>query len=183
MTDAVHAGMPPRIYLAGPTVFRPDARAEGDRLKAICAFYGCDGLFPLDGDLTLPTGGIQACNIIFQFCLGMLRSADAVVADLSGFRGPHCDDGTALEIGVAVERGLAIYGYAHDLRPLTDRISHMADAAGVARDENGLEVESFGQPFNAMIVGAVIAVFGSAEEAIAAAGAKTTQTSSRSPSA
>lgn len=36
------------IYLAGPDVFRPDAEAHGEMLKALCAEFGFLGLYPLD---------------------------------------------------------------------------------------------------------------------------------------
>ena len=36
-----------RLYLAGPDVFAPDARALGDRRRALCAKWGFEGLFPL----------------------------------------------------------------------------------------------------------------------------------------
>ncbi|MBF3251460.1 hypothetical protein HKW75_19835, partial [Pseudomonas aeruginosa] len=36
------------IYLAGPDVFRPDAEAHGETLKALCAEFGFVGLYPLD---------------------------------------------------------------------------------------------------------------------------------------
>src|SRR3546814_15668084 len=35
------------LYLAGPDVFRPDARERGRELKALCAQFGIEGLFPL----------------------------------------------------------------------------------------------------------------------------------------
>ena len=36
------------LYLAGPDVFRPDAAARGEALKALCREFGFEGLFPLD---------------------------------------------------------------------------------------------------------------------------------------
>jgi hypothetical protein len=39
----------PRIYLAGFDVFRPDALAHGETLKALCRAFGFEGLYPLDG--------------------------------------------------------------------------------------------------------------------------------------
>jgi nucleoside 2-deoxyribosyltransferase len=42
------------LYLAGPDIFMPDAKAIGDRKKALCARHGFEGLYPLD--LGLPEG-------------------------------------------------------------------------------------------------------------------------------
>ncbi|MFC5068835.1 nucleoside 2-deoxyribosyltransferase [Flaviflagellibacter deserti] len=159
----------PRLYLAGPTVFMPNARERGEKLKAICAKHGCEGLFPLDHGFALPEDGQIAMRMIFASCGQMLRRADAVIADLSPFRGPHCDDGTAVEIGMAIERGIPVFGYSSDLRPLVERIPFTWDEHGARRDESGAEVEDFGQPFNLMIAGAVRSVFATPNEAIAAA--------------
>ena len=96
--------------------------------------------------------------------------ADAVVANLSPFWGPHVDDGTAFELGFVAARGLPIFGYAADLRPLTDRIAPRSPGERV--DQDGVDIEDFGEPFNAMIVGALAyPAFGSTREAIAAASA------------
>lgn len=159
----------PKIYLAGPLIFRTDARREGERLKDICHGYGMIGLFPLDLEFALPKDGTAAARAICASCHDMIRQADAVVADLSPFRGPHCDDGTAFEIGIARERGIPIFGYAADLSPLSHRIVHTIPKDGAFRDADGYEVENFNQPFNAMIAGALTSPpFQTAAEALAA---------------
>ena len=43
----------PRVYLAGPEVFLPDAIAVGAEKCRLCAEYGFEGLFPLDASLEL----------------------------------------------------------------------------------------------------------------------------------
>ena len=154
----------PKLYLAGPTVFMADKHARGHALKALCKAAGCEGLFPLDSDL----GPQPDAHRIHAACLAMLSKADAVVADLSPFRGPHVDDGTAFELGFAMARGLPIFGYADDLRPLADRIAPRAPGERV--DRAGLDIEDFGQPFNAMIAGALACpAFATAGEAVVAA--------------
>ncbi|MCT0975824.1 nucleoside 2-deoxyribosyltransferase, partial [Pseudomonas aeruginosa] len=45
------AARPRKLYLAGPDVFRADAVAHGEALKALCARYGFEGLYPLDNAL------------------------------------------------------------------------------------------------------------------------------------
>jgi len=158
-----------RLYLAGPTVFHLEARQAGDRLKEICAQHGCEGLYPLDPALELPEDGREAARMIYQSCLGLIGEADAVVADLGPWRGPHVDDGTAFELGFAVARGLPIFGYTHDASPLTSRIDWTVHHSGDKRDANGHLVEDFDLPFNLMIAGALQSLHSSAEEAIAAA--------------
>ncbi len=141
-----------------------DAAERGDALKAACEAHGCRGVFP--GDVTSVELGAEG---IYETCMTALSNAHAVVADLSPFRGPHVDDGTAFEIGVAVARSLPIFGYASDLRPLAERIQRHPLAATLV-DSGGVAIEDFGEPFNAMIASALTEpAFVTAEEAIAAA--------------
>lgn len=159
--------MTPRIYLAGPTVFQADADDAGARLVALCEQHGCVGLYPLDfaldGDMTART--IQAA------CLRELRSAQGVVADLSPFRGPHADDGTAFELGFAHALGLPIWAYTTDSRPLIERIPGTRAATGHVRDDAGLLVENFGRAHNSMLSETIVSLSRSPEEAIRLAAA------------
>jgi len=154
--------MRPRIYLAGPTVFQADADDAGARLVALCDQYGCDGLYPLDFDLDGP----MSSQSIQAACLRELRTADAVVADLSPFRGPHADDGTAFELGFAHALGLPIWAYTTDPRPLIERIPGARAATGHVRDDKGLLIENFDRAHNAMLAEAIQHLATSAEECI-----------------
>lgn len=154
--------MRPRIYLAGPTVFQADADDAGARLVALCDQYGCDGLYPLDFDLDGP----MSSRTIQAACLRELRTADGVVADLSPFRGPHADDGTAFELGFAHALGLPIWAYTTDSRPLIDRIPGARAASGHVRDDLGLLIENFGRAHNAMLAEAILHLATSPEESI-----------------
>jgi nucleoside 2-deoxyribosyltransferase len=40
-----------KVYLAGPDVFRPNAKEHGEKLKAICLKHGLEGLYPLDKEI------------------------------------------------------------------------------------------------------------------------------------
>lgn len=150
-----------RIYLAGPEVFRPDAAEEGRRLKALCEAAGVEGLYPLDAEEADIRAG----------CLSLLRRADAVVANISPFRGAHMDPGTAYEIGYAEALGLPVELWSADPRPLAARIP--ADPAhGAGRDAHGHLIEDFGKPENLMIVRDGQVVHASPAAAIAAVAAR-----------
>lgn len=153
----------PRVYLAGPSVFRPDAVEIGERLKATCAKHGLIGLYPVDGAATKPTA-----RQIFEGNIALIRSAAAVIADISPFRGPHADDGTAFEIGFAHALGLPVFAYTSDPNPLAWRIPARA-VDGVLRDDLGDEVEDFAAPANLMLACPVESVSTSADDAIEAA--------------
>jgi nucleoside 2-deoxyribosyltransferase len=101
--------------------------------------------------------------------LALLRSADGVVADISPFRGPHADDGTAWEIGFACALDTPVFAWTRDADPLAWRIEGSADADGILRDAQGYAIEDFGAPANLMIVEACRTISATPEDAIASA--------------
>ncbi len=147
----------PRIYLAGPEVFLPDPLAVAESLKAICAELGLEGVFPLDNALAPAEGESPAAFAarIRQANLDLIRGADGVVANVSPFRGPSADDGTAYEMGFATALGKPVFPYANDLRPLLQRTQSrlpLAHDGKEWRDADQMAVEEFGLPVNLMLV-------------------------------
>lgn len=156
----------PAVYLAGPEVFFPDVEAVAARLKALCAAHGLDGLFPTDAER--PTGdGVSLAHAIYRGNVALIDRSDAVVADISPFRGAGMDPGTAWEIGYAVARGLPVFAWSHDLRPYAERVGPAGRGERGPVDADGLLVEDFGLVENLMIAESVLAVDASAEAAIA----------------
>lgn len=161
--------LPPHAYLAGPTVFFADALAQGAYLASLCKSHGMEGVFP-PATMPPPAGkGRGTALQVFEFNVTLLRKCDLLIADLSPFRGPHADDGTAFEVGVAYALKKPIFAYSSDLRSLVDRIGAVKAPDGKTRDKAGLEIENFDQPHNLMLIGATN-IWASAEEAISAAG-------------
>jgi nucleoside 2-deoxyribosyltransferase len=124
------------IYLAGPEVFHPEARAIGARKLALCAAHGFAGLFPLEEN----EAATDAAVTIYRRNLARMHAADVVIANLTPFRGPSADPGTVYELGWMIGRGKRALGYSNDPRDL---------AARVAPD--GLAVEDFGEADNLML--------------------------------
>jgi nucleoside 2-deoxyribosyltransferase len=143
------------IYLAGFDVFLPDALAQGERLKALCARHGHTGLYPLDHALPPGLGGVAAARWIYQANCALIRRADVVLANLNDFRGHEPDSGTAFEVGYAAALGKPVVGYLDDDRPLRAQL-------GGSHDAQGLLVEDFGLPRNLMLAGAATLVRGDA---------------------
>jgi nucleoside 2-deoxyribosyltransferase len=150
-----------RIYLAGFDVFRPDAVAHGERLKALCARLGHLGLYPLDNQLPRGFQGAAAARWIFEANIALIRQADVVLANLNNFRGHEPDSGTAFEVGFAVALGKPVWAYLDDDRPLVDQLGAPVDAQGLA-------VEDFGLPRNLMLACSVAWVRGDAGAALTA---------------
>ncbi len=106
-----------QVYLAGPGVFRPDANSIGRELKEICVRHGLEGLWP--GDNMNILGSDMAVELAFIQNRDMLRSSAAIIADISPFRGPHMDPGTAFEIGLAYQAGIPVFAFTTATRRLS----------------------------------------------------------------
>ncbi len=155
----------PAVYLAGPEVFFPDVEIVAARLKALCAAHGLTGLFPTDAER--PTDdGTSLARAIYLGNVALIDRSDAVIADISPFRGAGMDPGTAWEIGYAIARGLPVFAYSHDLRAYAERVGPAGKGPRGPVDAEGLLVEDFGLVENLMITESMVAVDASAEAAI-----------------
>jgi nucleoside 2-deoxyribosyltransferase len=104
----------PRIYLAGPEVFLPEARAVGAEKCRLAAEAGLEGAFPLDAQLDLATlPPAEQARRISQANEGLMRSCDALIANLTPFRGVSMDSGTAFEVGFMQALGRPLAGYTN----------------------------------------------------------------------
>ena len=104
----------PRIYLAGPEVFLPDAVEAGRRKAALCAEHGLEGVYPLDN--ALPLDGLSKrsrARLISESNEALMRSCAAAIANLTPFRGVSADAGTAFEVGFMRALGRPVLGYSN----------------------------------------------------------------------
>ncbi len=159
-----------RVYLAGFDVFRPDAVAQGEHLKAMCAAHGLIGLYPLD-NATPPglSGGVLA-TWIYRENTALIDSADLVMANLNPFRGAEPDSGTAFEVGYAIARGLPVWGYTAQSGTLVEQVAVGMARHGVPRhiDQQGYTVEDFGLNLNLMLACSARIVHGDAQACLEA---------------
>src|SRR5438445_5849161 len=146
-----------KIYLAGPDVFLPDAVEIGRRKADICARHGLTGLYPLDNAVDLAAS--SASLDIFKGNEAMMDAADAIIANLTPFRGPGADAGTVYELGYMAGRGKLCLGYSNDPAPYATRAARFGDVTtssdGRLIDMQGLTVEDFGHPDNLMMIHAL----------------------------
>ncbi|MDB5515589.1 MAG: hypothetical protein JWQ17_2347 [Tardiphaga sp.] len=145
-----------KIYLAGPDVFLPDAREVGRGKVEICARFGMTGLYPLDNAIDLSTA--DASLQIFRGNAAMMDDADAIIANLTPFRGPGADAGTVYELGYMAGLGKFCLGYSNDPSAYADRAAKFTDvhaSNGQLIDAEGLTVEDFGLSDNLMMVHAL----------------------------
>jgi nucleoside 2-deoxyribosyltransferase len=150
-----------KLYLAGPEVFLPDARAVLDAKAAMTRAYGFEPICP--GDLA-----IEPAPTRHQFGLnisatdeGFMNAADGVIANLTPFRGIAADPGTAFELGymcaggklIAAYTNVADNHYARTMAYYDGRITITED--GRKRGPDGLSLEDFDMIENLMLHGGV----------------------------
>ncbi|WP_422087878.1 nucleoside 2-deoxyribosyltransferase [Variovorax sp.] len=154
MQEAPDIAPRPRVYLAGPDVFRPDAKAHFVRMAAACDAAGLDALPPADG--SEDPSPIPLERKIYEANMRLLRSADGVVANLECFRGLEPDSGTVFEVGAAVALGIPVAAYGVPEGSYAARVRAALpceqDPSGMLRERGtGIAVEDFGQPLNLML--------------------------------
>lgn len=159
------------LYLAGPDIFRPDAVARGEYLKALCTRHGFEGLFPLDAQVAghATSEPLDTARWIYRADIGLLDAADAVLANLDFFRGAEPDSGTCFEVGYAIARGKPVYGYVPEDGSLAERIRARCPqylGAGTGNDARGWQLEEFGLPLNLMLAVPCVMVVGDADAAL-----------------
>lgn len=139
-------------YIAGPDVFWPNAKEAGAAKVALCAEYGLQGHFPLDTELDLSgLSPYEAGIAIYRANIHLMDSADLLIANMTPFRGPSMDVGTAFEMGYMTARGKPVWGYTLDGRLYRDRVHQPT----LATDKNGDMVEQFDMAENLMMIGAI----------------------------
>jgi nucleoside 2-deoxyribosyltransferase len=114
----------------------------------ICAAHGLDGRSPFDAveslgsiDHLVP---IEQGLLFFDTMVAMLDACDGLIANMTPFRGPSTDVGTAWEMGYAAGRGLPVFAYTNRLEHYAERVEH-----------DGLVVEAFDLADNLMLEGSV----------------------------
>ncbi|MDK9557848.1 nucleoside 2-deoxyribosyltransferase [Marinobacter sp. M216] len=140
---------PQRVYLAGPEVFFPEREhrcivASKKRLLAAC---GLEGVDPLDTELEGP-GSESKRSLGFRIYRAnreLMDSCQAIIANLSPFRGLSADPGTVFEVGYMIAKDKAAVGYTMDPRNYFDR------AGSSDTDNLGHTVENFEFSDNLMI--------------------------------
>ncbi len=147
------------VYLAGPDVFYPDAEAHAERRKLLCQVAGYSGLCPSAEELIESDRSEAMAREIYASNLARLRKADALIANLTPWRGPNADPGTAFEAGFMAGRGKPVLAYmnvvdeeeAEHRARVVAMVGGALDVDGRWRDEDECEIEDFGLPENLML--------------------------------
>lgn len=152
----------PRVYLAGPDVFLPNAIAFAEAKRKLCDAYRFTGASPFDNAVDLATlSKREAALRISAANETMIRGCDLVIANITPFRGPSADVGTAYEMGFASALGLPVFAYTNVAGSLVERtrqalgLSAGEAPSGHFHDAFGMAIEDFDGVDNLMLDGAV----------------------------
>ncbi|MBS0249875.1 MAG: nucleoside 2-deoxyribosyltransferase [Proteobacteria bacterium] len=149
-----------KIYLAGPEVFLPEfGKPVFDAKKSMCAEFDFEGVSPMDGELDLGVlSAFQQGVAIYRGNLDHMKRCDAVIANMTPFRGVSMDAGTAFEMGYMAAMGKPVLGYTHVTSPFHHRsIGYYEHGREDLLEmySAGTSVERFDMPDNLMMVSAV----------------------------
>jgi nucleoside 2-deoxyribosyltransferase len=155
-------GVSLKVYLAGPEVFLPNAR---EQLDIKIALTRAAGLVPVSpGDFAIPPqpSKRQLGHAISQIDEKMMDAADAIIANLTPYRGVSADTGTCYELGYMCAQGKLAYGYTNVAADHKARaIAHYGgadraiDAGGRLRGPDGLAIEDVDMADNLMMQGGI----------------------------
>ena len=134
-----------RVYLAGPDVFLSDAPDILAMKVRICAELGLEGVSPIAGEAPPDASGI------FAKCEAAMGASDMILANMTPFRGPGMDAGTAYEVGYMRAQGKPIFGYSNAPGDYASRVPDARSRNGHLTDADGLTVEDFGRAENLML--------------------------------
>tara|TARA_B100000315_G_scaffold254808_1_gene296648 strand:- start:11268 stop:11807 length:540 start_codon:yes stop_codon:yes gene_type:complete len=152
------------VYLSGPDIFLPNSKDIDTNKKAICERYGMEGVSQLDmADERSFSGDAKMASEIFEQTRELISSCDLLIANMSPFRGPSLEAGTALEMGIMLGLGKPVLGYCLNQEDYAARLMRLHDvfelplneASGDLQAPDGLVVENFGLSEGALVSGAV----------------------------
>jgi nucleoside 2-deoxyribosyltransferase len=156
--------MSKRVYLAGPEVFLSNAREIGALKRRVCERHGLVGVFPADEEdacdpaLPLAEQGLAISRAMER----VMRGCDAMIVNITPFRGPSADVGSAYEMGFMRALGRPIFAYSNDNRPFLDRVVAFYGRGvrmrptGEYEDPDGMEIEPFTLHDNLMLSGGIV---------------------------
>ena len=148
----------PKIYIAGPEVFLPNALQRAEEQRELCVKYGFIPLHPMDNALDLGNKDYATAVRIYRGDVSQVRECDIIAANCNPFRGVCMDDGTAHELGMADALFKVLYGYISKLESLVERTirdypTTLLDAVtGLHVDREGYAVtDAFSTSINLMM--------------------------------
>ena len=182
-----------KIYLAGPEVFMPDPIQKGEYKKATITSFNAEvlqdknfhfvGLYPMDAEINCDAKEDATTAMrIFKADVSLMDQADLAIANITRFRGPSADVGTAFEMGYMYAQQKPVFAYysMHETYCIADydqsdsyahttyedKIKKFANsylidhATETGQDNYSHAIEDFGLSDNLMLIGSIRAKSG-----------------------
>lgn len=143
-----------KAYMAGPDVFHPDAKINAEVTRVLCEKHGITALIPLDNEVSTDNTPSQRSQEIYEKNANLMDSADLFIVNMSPFRGPSTDVGTAFEMGYAAAQKKKVFAFTSDMRPYKERVEEYMKKAG----NDGQAIEDFGNIDNTMLDKSVVEI-------------------------
>src|SRR3989344_4859086 len=140
----------PIVYAAGPEVFNTN-RNDAEEMSDWGKKHGFKILHP-SRHSHLPQ------DQIYANCKRDATAAHVIVADLNNFRGFNADDGTSIEIGLAVANGAVVIGYKDKREDANLRHGPIRKHGGFFLDKDGYFIEQ-GTDRNLMVMESLHKIF------------------------
>jgi nucleoside 2-deoxyribosyltransferase len=151
-----------KIYLGGPEVFLPDASDVLLKKAAMCGEFGFAAQVPQEthgqdwGKMT----PVAISRAIYQANVDVMKLCDCGLFDLTPFRGPSADVGTAFEVGIMTGMGKPVFAYTNVAGDFIDRFGLKqqrpnTNAMIAWSDERDWRIENFGNADNLMLDSAI----------------------------
>ena len=150
------------IYLAGPEVFLPNAKEILDQKSSIARETGFIPIVPGDAKIPKCETKIMHGIAINKYDEKLMISADAIVANLTPFRGVSADTGTCFELGFMCALGRHVCAYTNDKRNYIERVSkyyndeiNYNSLGEIRTKSDGMLIEDFEMIDNLMLHGSI----------------------------
>lgn len=153
-----------KVYLAGPEVFLPNGREIIEAKRALCRAHGLEPASPVDLGGRTFSSKFERGLYVSKANEEIMRGADAVVANLTPFRGISADVGTVYEVGFMCALGRPCFGYSNTTLRYLERVKSgfycgattiRADGGHIGSD--GHRIEDHDMIDNLMIDGGIVA--------------------------
>jgi nucleoside 2-deoxyribosyltransferase len=142
------------VFLAGPDAYAPGADTLLERKRLVVEAAGLTLVSPTLPAATERDGAEITARATYAEVLKQLRRADALIANLTPWRGVGCHPGAAFLAGFAAALGKPVFAYMNveddgdaELLARVERLCG-ADVSGdgIWRDDEGTLIEDFGLP-------------------------------------
>lgn len=145
-----------RVYLAGPDVFLAKPQERAAELKSMLEAKGLEGVFPFDVEADFDQAPKDVARDIYLNNVKLIKSCDFILANMTPFRGPSADVGTAWEMGMATALGKPVFAYSSEAK--TTYKLRVVDI--------DMTIENFDLTDNLMLASSVMGVYNTDQEAV-----------------